>query len=343
MPDRLAGGRYAADTAHAHAQAARKRGRRNGAAQAEQQFVVLAAAQRERRIVADGRAVGRGKRHCADVDFGADSAAFENVAEVLPQSVAQIDRGRRRFDASQAKPSLQACGRLQEAVDKELARGGACAELSRENSQSGGGIAHSAGYIDGVAGTCGVAPERRAAHFAEQRDGDRERARAGDIAADHFDFGAGRRALQSPVHAIEESHAKSVAHREVDHAYGRLPAHRGDIAQVNRQRARAERLRRSPCELEMHVLDHRVDSQKLAGAGGGQDRTIVAGPQDSAAARAEALQQALDQVEFSGRFAHMVRQAAKGVTRILRAGCRALRHAAKFLAQRSRNHARAFA
>ena len=32
--------------------------------------------------------------------------------------------------------------------------------------------------------------------------------------------------------------------------------------------------------------------------------------------------QALDQVEFSGRFAHMIRQAAKGVTRILRSGCR---------------------
>jgi len=36
----------------------------------------------------------------------------------------------------------------------------------------------------------------------------------------------------------------------------------------------------------------------------------------------EAPQQALDQVEFSGRFAHMIRQAAKGVTRILRSGCR---------------------
>ena len=34
--------------------------------------------------------------------------------------------------------------------------------------------------------------------------------------------------MQSSVHAIEESHAKSVAHREVDHAYGRLSAHRGD-------------------------------------------------------------------------------------------------------------------
>ena len=69
-------------------EAARKRGRRDVAAQAEQQFVVLAAAQRERRIIAEDCAVGRGKRHRADVDFGADSAPFENVAEVLPQSVA---------------------------------------------------------------------------------------------------------------------------------------------------------------------------------------------------------------------------------------------------------------
>src|SRR4029077_4848085 len=116
---------YGAKRRSGHEQVASKRGRRNGAAQAEQQFVVLAALERERRIVADGRAVGRGKWHRADADFRTDFAAFENVAEVLQQTVAQVDCGRRRLDASQAKPSLQACGRLQEAVDKKLARGGA--------------------------------------------------------------------------------------------------------------------------------------------------------------------------------------------------------------------------
>jgi hypothetical protein len=57
----------------------------------------------------------------------------------------------------------------------------------------------------------------------------------------------------------------------------------------------------------MHVLDHRVDGEKLASVGAGQNRAIVAGSEDGTATRAEALQQPLDQVEFSGRFAHMIR------------------------------------
>jgi hypothetical protein len=60
----------------------------------------------------------------------------------------------------------------------------------------------------------------------------------------------------------------------------------------------------------MHVFDHRIDSEKLAGAVGGQDRTIVAGPK-IARRPGQALQRALDQVEFSGRFVTGVRQAAK--------------------------------
>src|SRR5271163_1263734 len=94
--NRRAGGSYAADTAHAYTQAASKQGRRDGVAQTEQQFVVLAPAERERRIVADGRAEGRGERQCAGIDLGPGAAAFEDMTEVLPQPVAQVDSGRCR-------------------------------------------------------------------------------------------------------------------------------------------------------------------------------------------------------------------------------------------------------
>jgi hypothetical protein len=102
--------------------------------QAEQQFVVLAAAERQRRIVADRGAVGFRERQRVGVDFGADAAAFENVAKVLPQPVAQIDRGGRRFDTGEGESGFKARGGSQRAIDKKFARGRGSAEPSRENA-----------------------------------------------------------------------------------------------------------------------------------------------------------------------------------------------------------------
>src|SRR5262249_45688697 len=62
--------------------------RRGGdfAAQAEQQLVIIAAANSECRIVPESRAICARKRYRCGIDFGASSAALEHVSQVLPQS-----------------------------------------------------------------------------------------------------------------------------------------------------------------------------------------------------------------------------------------------------------------
>ena len=165
--------------------------------------------------------------------------------------------------------------------------------------------------------------------------------RAGDIAADHIDSRRRPPPARAPRTADRRSARQVRPHREVDHARSRLAAHRGDIAQVDRQRARAERLRRPPLELEMNALDHRVDGDQLARAGGAQDRAIVAGTKDGTAAVAAAFRSRSISSNSPGDLLTVTAKAAKGVTRILRGSCRATRRAATLLTRRSRNHARA--
>ncbi len=52
----------------------------------------------------------------------------------------------------------------------------------------------------------------------------------------------------------------------------------------------------------MHVLDHRVDGEKLRPLRRRENRAIIAGPKDGSPRHAKALDQPLDQLELAGRF-----------------------------------------
>ena len=295
--------------------------RRRGAA--EQQFVILAAAKRERRIVADRLAVGRGERQRAGVDLGARAAALEKMAEVLPESVAQIDRGGRRLDARQAQSGLQARCRLQEAIDKKLARGGARAvpKPPRENAQSGGRVAQRAGDVEGVAGPRGIAPQCRP-RTSPSRAIVMASALARVTLPPTTSTPARAAALPSPWYIRSKNRKPSPSRT------ARLTTHTVGFPPIAAMSLRLTVSARAPSASGVPHPSRKCTSSTIESivrswrrVRGRQDGTIVAGTQESAVAPTEALQQALDQVEFSGRFAHMIRQAAKGVTRILRSGC----------------------
>jgi hypothetical protein len=72
-----------------------------------------------------------------------------------------------------------------------------------------------------------------------------------------------------------------VANSQVDHARARSPAHRGDVAQVDRQSTRSELRRADPVEIEMNTFDHRIDRKQLLPRRGREDCAIVAGAQQS--------------------------------------------------------------
>src|SRR5271156_5792367 len=69
-------------------------------------------------VVAHQRAVRRRERDSRRVDLRADAAAFENVTEVLHESVAEVDRSRRGPDRREALPGIQPRMRMAKSIDE---------------------------------------------------------------------------------------------------------------------------------------------------------------------------------------------------------------------------------
>src|SRR5579872_969293 len=133
-------------------------------------------------------------------------------------------------------------------LDQEFARRTARSELAIEDREARSRIADCTRHENVVARAREVAPRHAARGLAEQRDCDCEPIAARDVAADHFGRVTSRDPLDSGVQPIEEARVESFAHCEIDYACGRPAAHCGDIAQIYRERFRAELFRRSPRE-----------------------------------------------------------------------------------------------
>ena len=244
-----------ADAVDRHAQAPRQRRFGMAGAQAKQQFVILATAQREFEIGAHDLAISRRKWNRAGLNFGADAAALQHMTEVLPESVAKIDGGGCGIDPGQPLSSGQPRDRLQKSINQKFSRRPARPQFTRQNAPSDRGISHRAGHENLIAGTRRIAPQHGPMSLAHQRDRNRERIGAGDVAAHDIGAGRARRTGEARIQAIEEARTESGPDRQIDHARSRNSAHRRDIAQVHRERACAEGLGRAPFELEMHALD----------------------------------------------------------------------------------------
>src|SRR5271156_4499347 len=269
-------------------------------------------------VVAHQRAICRRKRDSRRVDLRADAAAFENMSEVLHESVADVDRGRRGPDRGEALAGIQPRMRTAKSID-EIFSGGAIffrvaayLQLARQDARAERRVAERAGHEDLVAGTRRIPPHHASPGLANQRDRDRQLARVRDIAAHDIGGSLARRPAQSGVNAIERPCCNSVAHSQVHDACHWPSAHRRDVAQVDRERARAERISRSPAQIEMNIFDQAVDRKQYPPPRPRQNRAIVAGPEQGARADANSCAQSCDQFEFAGEFARGTDRPAHG-------------------------------
>ncbi len=74
---------------------------------AKEKFVIFATAKCVRQIVADNLAICGRSRDSRRLDFCANTASLQDMAEVLHQPVTEIDGGGRRTDAGEARASVE--------------------------------------------------------------------------------------------------------------------------------------------------------------------------------------------------------------------------------------------
>src|SRR5260221_9050944 len=144
--------RDASDAPHRYTQPAREIGFAMPRAQTEKQFVIFTSAQRMTAIGAHHRDVRGRERDIRNVERRADLASFENVPEVLEETVADIDRSGSRSDRGQALSGDDAIRRLKESIEQESARVAGRFKFAGEQTPSEGGVANRAGDEDFVAG-----------------------------------------------------------------------------------------------------------------------------------------------------------------------------------------------
>ena len=140
-------------------------------------------------------------------------------------------------------------------------------EAGRERLQSGGRRADVAAHPDLVAGArAGPGEHPPPPDGAEGRHVEDERARrTRDVPTDQC-HAVRRREGHEPVDdrvEIGERQARRQHERQQGGTGGR--AHRGEVAQVHRQCAVADRSRRRECPVEMHALDQRVGRHHVEG------------------------------------------------------------------------------
>src|SRR5271155_2649456 len=110
------------------------------------------------KVLAHQRAVRRRDRDSRRVDLRADATAFENVTEVLHQSVANVNRSRHGPDRGEALPGIQPRLRMAKSIDEIFSRGAiffrvaAQLQLARQQTPAERRVAERAGYEDLVAG-----------------------------------------------------------------------------------------------------------------------------------------------------------------------------------------------
>src|SRR5579862_35553 len=92
-----------------------------------------------------------------------------------------------------------------------------------------------------------------------------------------------------------------------------MSAHRGDVAQVDCEGARANRLRRTPSQIEMNIFDHAVDCKQRGSARPRNNRAIVADAEIRATAEMDSRGESRDQFEFAGELAGRDGQFPHGV------------------------------
>ena len=234
-------------------------------ADAEQKFVIFAAAERISQIIAEDSAIRGRNRDSRRIDFRADAASLEDVAEVLKQAVADVDRGGRGTEAGEALAREEARIGADETLDQKFFCGAYLFVFARARMRALSlpassrhptrGITERAGNEDVIAGARRIATHDAPARFAQQRNRDRELPRTGDIATHDVGGSRTRRGSQAGIDLIEHPRRDSTADREIHDAGGRSPAHRGDVAQVDRERARAKSFERDPSKVEVNAFD----------------------------------------------------------------------------------------
>src|ERR1700735_1916629 len=125
------------------------------------------------------------------------------MPEILHESVAHIDRGRRGPERREALPRIEPRARTDKSLDQIFSH---CAiffciasglELARQDTPAERRIAESAGHEDSVAGTRSIASQHSTSGLAENRDGDRKLARTRNIAAHDIGRSFARRVAEA--------------------------------------------------------------------------------------------------------------------------------------------------
>ena len=120
--------------------------------------------------------------------------------------------------------------------------------------------------------------------------------RASNVSPDEHDAIA-RREGKQPVDDPIERHDLECGRKR--HREQRRPwpgAHRGDVAQVDRKRTMADRIRRHESPIEMHAFDLGIRGQYFEGAAHGLNcRGIVSGADNDPGRRGHALSDARDE------------------------------------------------
>ena len=185
----------------------------------EQQLVVVAAGERRARV--DVRADGYG----LEVDLGAYRAGGADVSEIGQEPVGDVD-GCRSHPAQRNAEGEPGFDQVETRVAGEPGR---VAD------------AEGAGYVHPVAGTCARPGEGQApGHDAVRRHGDAQRS-SGEVAAHHGHAMARGGVGQAPGKGLDPGDVR-LRRGQRHHAVARLGTHRGEVGQVDAQRACSEQV-----------------------------------------------------------------------------------------------------
>src|SRR5258707_305624 len=124
------------------------------------------------------RTVRRRHRDSRRVDFGADATSLEDVPQILDESVADVDRSRRRPERRETLPGIQSRMRTQESLDEIFYRRAiffriaTSLQVPREDAPAERRVAKRAGHKDLVANSRRIAPHHSAPSLTGNRNRD---------------------------------------------------------------------------------------------------------------------------------------------------------------------------
>src|SRR5690348_4205708 len=155
------------------------------------------------------------------------------MAEVLPESIAEIDRSRGWFNSGESLTRKKPRRGIEKAINQEFARDTARLELAGKDTPSRRRIADRSGDEDFVARARRVAPQNTTVSLTQERDCNRERVCTRDISADYINPRTSGSLSESCIEPVKERGSQARTHCKVDYAYRWDSTHCGDITQVD--------------------------------------------------------------------------------------------------------------